>query len=372
MDNQNHAARILELAAEKNVEVLVNLSLSSDEIDMHSANPGTLSAVIDADQPFLMEYEGEGALSFADPEAAIDWLLEQTEVRHAPDVPDAIEHAETKATERRVRSGNVPIAKIDTSKSIREIDQAHVKVLAASIVARGLLSPILLSGDPNVTPDDHEGKYDLVNGHHRLLACQSLGMENVPAIIRHYEDDNQLINAAVDSNVLAKLNKLDRANHIALAAHEYVRKHGKQHGGDRRSSEAQNQAVKFTTWLKERFGIEERACQRALKIARLSEQTQGQLFETPIADNEGKLYALANLPAGEQEKVAKQWKDNPRLTIQDAQIAAGVVQRLDPTPSQAKVQQMVAIWRHMDKSERLSFYEGVKGDIHNLLKEQIK
>ncbi len=62
-----------------------------------------------------------------------------------------------------------------------------------SIRRFGILTPGLARPLP-------EGGYELVSGHRRLAACQALGMETMPVIVREMTDDEAVI-AMVDANL---------------------------------------------------------------------------------------------------------------------------------------------------------------------------
>ncbi len=62
-----------------------------------------------------------------------------------------------------------------------------------SIRKYGTLTPGLARPSP-------EGGYELVSGHRRLAACQALGMETMPVIVRDMTDDEAVI-AMVDANL---------------------------------------------------------------------------------------------------------------------------------------------------------------------------
>lgn len=61
-------------------------------------------------------------------------------------------------------------------------DEGEIKKLAVSILQNGLLQPI--SVRPTV-----DGRYQLIAGERRLRACKLTGMETIPAIIYHFEDE---------------------------------------------------------------------------------------------------------------------------------------------------------------------------------------
>lgn len=69
----------------------------------------------------------------------------------------------------------------------------EMKRLIESIQKFGTLTPALARPLP-------EGGYELISGHRRLAACQTLGIETMPVIIREMSDDEAVI-AMVDANL---------------------------------------------------------------------------------------------------------------------------------------------------------------------------
>ena len=69
----------------------------------------------------------------------------------------------------------------------------EMKRLIKSIQKFGTLTPALARPLP-------EGGYELISGHRRLAACQVLGIETMPVIIREMSDDEAVI-AMVDANL---------------------------------------------------------------------------------------------------------------------------------------------------------------------------
>ncbi len=69
----------------------------------------------------------------------------------------------------------------------------EMKRLIESIKKFGTITPALARPLP-------EGGYELISGHRRLAACQSLGIETMPVIIREMSDDEAVI-AMVDANL---------------------------------------------------------------------------------------------------------------------------------------------------------------------------
>ena len=65
--------------------------------------------------------------------------------------------------------------------------------LCASIEQYGVLSPIIARPHP-------EGGYEVLSGHRRMKACELLGIEEVPVVVKELDDDTAAI-LLVDSNL---------------------------------------------------------------------------------------------------------------------------------------------------------------------------
>lgn len=72
-------------------------------------------------------------------------------------------------------------------------NDGEMKRLIESIQKFGTLTPALARPLP-------EGGYELISGHRRLAACQVLGIETMPVIVREMSDDEAVI-AMVDANL---------------------------------------------------------------------------------------------------------------------------------------------------------------------------
>jgi ParB family chromosome partitioning protein len=76
---------------------------------------------------------------------------------------------------------------IDVGDNVRELDQAHVDALAASIQLQGILVPLVVQA---AGEDDGVHSYDLVAGFHRYAAATKLGLHEVPVVLRGEHDDH--------------------------------------------------------------------------------------------------------------------------------------------------------------------------------------
>lgn len=77
---------------------------------------------------------------------------------------------------------NLPISAIEANpfQPRREFDEEGLKELADSIAEHGVLHPILVRAKGSI--------YEVVVGERRLRACQLLGWETIPAVLRAFGD----------------------------------------------------------------------------------------------------------------------------------------------------------------------------------------
>ena len=89
----------------------------------------------------------------------------------------------------------IPLSTIDDfpEHPFQVKDDEEMRKLIASIRKEGVLTPLTVRRKEN-------GRYELISGHRRKYACQTLGMEFVPTIIRKFSREEAVI-AMVDSNL---------------------------------------------------------------------------------------------------------------------------------------------------------------------------
>ncbi len=95
-----------------------------------------------------------------------------------------------------------------------DFDEEGLDELAQSISIHGILQPILVvKGISN--------RYTIIAGERRWRAARKVGLSNVPAIVREY-DDRQLMEAALIENLQrTDLNPVEEAEAIAVLMNKY-------------------------------------------------------------------------------------------------------------------------------------------------------
>lgn len=116
------------------------------------------------------------------------------------------------------RVQNIPLSELHPFKNhpFKIINNEEMERMIESIRKVGAITPALARPLP-------DGGYELISGHRRLAACQVLGIETMPVIVREMSDDEAVI-AMVDANLqretilpsekaFAYKMKLDALNH---------------------------------------------------------------------------------------------------------------------------------------------------------------
>ena len=97
------------------------------------------------------------------------------------------------ATLERVK--NIPLNELHPFKNhpFKILNNEEMERMIESIRKVGTITPALARPLP-------DGGYELISGHRRLAACQVLGIETMPVIVREMSDDEAVI-AMVDANL---------------------------------------------------------------------------------------------------------------------------------------------------------------------------
>lgn len=76
----------------------------------------------------------------------------------------------------------IALDQIRVPDNVRALDDAHVQALAGSIALQGMLVPVVVRNDGD--------RFELVAGFHRIAAAQSLGLADVPVVVRDAQTED--------------------------------------------------------------------------------------------------------------------------------------------------------------------------------------
>ena len=112
-----------------------------------------------------------------------------------PTLDDLFTTQEMRDDAKLERVQNIPLSELHPFKDhpFKVQNNEEMKRMIESIRKVGVITPALARPLP-------DGGYELIAGHRRLAACQVLGIETMPVIIREMSDDEAVI-AMVDANL---------------------------------------------------------------------------------------------------------------------------------------------------------------------------
>ena len=108
---------------------------------------------------------------------------------------DIFSTEQSRAEDRLEKVREIPLAELHPFKNhpFKVLDDESMQRTVESIARFGVLSPVIARPSP-------DGGYELVAGHRRHHACELVGMETMPVIVRELDDDAATI-LMVDSNL---------------------------------------------------------------------------------------------------------------------------------------------------------------------------
>ena len=110
----------------------------------------------------------------------------------------------------------IPVELIDRNpfQTRSHVDEAELAELAASIVANGVVQPILVRPQPN-------GRFQLIAGERRWRASQLAKKATIPAILRQVSDEQAMEITIVENLQREDLNPMDQARAFERLATEF-------------------------------------------------------------------------------------------------------------------------------------------------------
>ena len=102
---------------------------------------------------------------------------------------------EQRDDEKKEKIEEINIELIDNFKNhpFKVLDNDEMKTLENSIQNNGLMEAVIIR-------PKKDGRFEMISGHRRLMACKNLGLETIPCRIRDLTDDEATI-YMVDSNL---------------------------------------------------------------------------------------------------------------------------------------------------------------------------
>ncbi len=184
---------------------------------------------------------------------------------------------------------DIDVSEFNTRKDLGAgTEDASLDDLSNSIHQQGLLNPIMVK-----TRTD--GKYDLIAGQRRFLACRKLGLKTIPAIIRDDVNDTDATIISLIENVhRADMNPVDKARAYQQIYDKY-RDYGK---------------------VAKETGVSVSTIRRYLTLLGLTPTLQAKLTTSEGPAGVGTLSKLAETFEGEDQEIAFEEVEGFKQTVQ--------------------------------------------------------
>ena len=98
----------------------------------------------------------------------------------------------------------ITLEQIRVPDNVRALDDAHVDALSGSIALQGMLVPVVVRDDGDA--------FELVAGFHRIAAARSLGLAEVPVVVRDAQTEDA--DRAVENITRKQLNAYEEAKAV--------------------------------------------------------------------------------------------------------------------------------------------------------------
>jgi len=125
------------------------------------------------------------------------------------------------------------------------MDETALRTLADSILAQGIMQPILVRLLRAGQSDDEY--YEIIAGERRWRASQMAGLEEVPVLVREIADESALAMALIENIERANLNPLEEAQGIKRLIEEFSMTHEKAADAVGRSRVAVSNLLRLLT-----------------------------------------------------------------------------------------------------------------------------
>jgi ParB family chromosome partitioning protein len=185
-------------------------------------------------------------------------------------------------------------------------DDSSIKTLAESIRENGVLTPAIVR-------KLEDGRYELISGHRRRLACKVAGLATMPVIVKEYASEDDAITAVINANLQRKEMLPSEKARVYGLRYEVLKHQGKA-TVEKNGEEISGNSLKL---IGQTTGDSEKTVQRYMTLLRLT----GELLD--MVDS-GKLSVmcgveLSSLPEDAQKKVLAVLKDTKRsLKVSEA------------------------------------------------------
>lgn len=249
----------------------------------------------------------------------------------------------------------IALTDIHIGDRLREIDEDHAQVIAASIREIGLRSPI----EVRATPAQKGGKFTLVTGGHRWRACQIAGLAEIDAFVVKADGRQAQLLEIAENLFRNDLSIIDRSIFVQRYRELWEEEHGEiKRGGDQKSKDHGDPLIsgRFAQHVADRLGISEPSAKRLDQIARrLHPELRSALRHSPVADQTTTLLKLAKMEPAQQRRAAIGWRETGDIKAVFSLLSGGAAPAPVRNADDVLFERLADVWSRAGADVRQRF-----------------
>lgn len=270
---------------------------------------------------------------------------------------------------------NIPLALIERGQRLREVSEAQVEALAASIADVGLLNPITVYRCKVFRDGGWTEGFGLVAGAHRLAAFERLGRPEIAVTVVDLDDLERQI-AECDENLQGpKLSPSERARFVKRRKDAYEALHPDAKAGAIRARAANaamghdvdaNLARTFVADTAKATGASGRVVQRdAERGAKIIPEVLDMIKGTGL-DTGSYMDQIKRLPGGDQFRAVERDLRNERRQQREAKAKAALSTKEGKHKAALKreVERLQDLWQRTSSEGRDAFMKKAGSEKH--------
>ena len=213
-----------------------------------------------------------------------------------------------------------------------------------SIKTSGVIEPIVVTQDKVI-----------VSGHQRVRACKELGIEEILAEVKVYDNEDDIIKDLLETNIRQRGDIGGSTVKLGRRIKELERIYGVRHGGDR--SKTNNVHLASQEELAHQLGINLRTLQNAKTIANLPQEIQDLVEQGNITPSTASR-VISKLSDEEQAELIESLPVSKKLTQKEVE---GYIEKLKEKDNQ--------IAGYEKKVEKLKSLENDKSELEKQISD---
>lgn len=196
------------------------------------------------------------------------------------------------------------------------------KEFLESVKSRGIIEPVVVTQNKMI-----------VSGHQRVRACKELGIESVICKVQIYDDEDQVLQDLLETNIRQRGDVGGSAKKVGLRIKELERLYGIEHGNNQNRT---SNNFKSQEDIAEELNMTVQSLHNYKRLAEMIPELE-ELVDTGIVTKTTALAMMKNLSSEEQEELISTLDTTQKYTQKQVQSYIDEIQKLKNRQPEIKV-----------------------------------